>query len=305
VLKEHRLDICVKREDEAGPVKEVSLLCINDSLEDLIRGYLYTSGLTEVPEDVVSMSLEGGDGGTKAEVVLKGGEQSAGGPEGQSACARPQSAAGDGVQNAGDSGEQSEVQCAGGGPGTAGRPAVLPEVQCAGGRSGTAGRPATLPEVQCAGGGSGTAGRPATLPEVQWRLADVIQAQKIFRDAPPLFEATGMVHRCIILTKGKESVDITAAEDLGRHNAIDKAVGAALRKGTDLAASCLFTSGRMPSDMTMKVIMAGIPVFMSRSAPTDKSIELARKYHLNMIGFIKKDRCTIYTDFRQEENGID
>lgn len=72
-------------------------------------------------------------------------------------------------------------------------------------------------------------------------------------------------------------------EDIGRHNAFDKAVGAALIDGIDLAQCMLFTSGRVPTDMTAKAVRAGIPILASKSAATDKTIQMARDYDLTLI----------------------
>ena len=72
-------------------------------------------------------------------------------------------------------------------------------------------------------------------------------------------------------------------EDLGRHNALDKAVGCALTEGVPLAECVLFTSGRVPLDMVRKAIRAGVPVLVSKSMPTVQSAELAAEYGLQLV----------------------
>lgn len=72
-------------------------------------------------------------------------------------------------------------------------------------------------------------------------------------------------------------------EDIGRHNAFDKAIGAALMEGVDLARCLLFTSGRVPTDMAMKAVRAGLPILVSKAVATDRSIEMAREYGLTLI----------------------
>ena len=72
-------------------------------------------------------------------------------------------------------------------------------------------------------------------------------------------------------------------EDVGRHNAFDKAVGWALLNGVDLGCCMLYTSGCVPSDMASKAIRAGIPILVSKSVATDRGIELAREYGLTLI----------------------
>lgn len=88
-------------------------------------------------------------------------------------------------------------------------------------------------------------------------------------------------------------------EDIGRHNALDKCIGYALLEQLDLSECILFTTGRVPTDMVQKVIAAGIPVLASKAVPTDQAIELAKKYHLNLICRAWPDRMEIYHDARK------
>ena len=72
-------------------------------------------------------------------------------------------------------------------------------------------------------------------------------------------------------------------EDIGRHNAFDKAIGSALIDEVDLTRCLLFTSGRVPTDMTAKAVRAGIPLLVSKAAPTDKTVEMAQSFGLTLI----------------------
>lgn len=72
-------------------------------------------------------------------------------------------------------------------------------------------------------------------------------------------------------------------EDIGRHNAFDKAIGWALLEGVDLRQCLLFTSGRVPTDMVTKAVRARIPLLVSKTVATDKTVELARKFNLTLI----------------------
>lgn len=72
-------------------------------------------------------------------------------------------------------------------------------------------------------------------------------------------------------------------EDIGRHNALDKVIGWALMEKADLSECMLFTSGRIPTDMAVKAIRAGIPILATKTVATDKAVELARKYRLTLI----------------------
>lgn len=101
----------------------------------------------------------------------------------------------------------------------------------------------------------------------------------------PLYRATHAVHSCLLLRAGKI---LYRCEDLGRHNALDKAVGCALTEGVPLAECVLFTSGRVPVDMVRKAIRAGVPALVSKSMPTVQSLELAEEYGLKLFIWQKK-----------------
>ena len=97
----------------------------------------------------------------------------------------------------------------------------------------------------------------------------------------PLYRATRAVHSCFVLQGGEI---VFACEDLGRHNALDKAVGCAVLAGLPLAvAGQLYNSGRVPLDMVRKAIRAGVPVLVSKSMPTVQSAELAAEYGLQLV----------------------
>ncbi|WP_295999717.1 formate dehydrogenase accessory sulfurtransferase FdhD, partial [uncultured Adlercreutzia sp.] len=82
----------------------------------------------------------------------------------------------------------------------------------------------------------------------------------------------------------------------GRHNAFDKVVGVALREGIDLRDVMVYSSGRLPVDMVMKAIRAGIPILATKAVPTDETIRLARKYRLTLLCQARPDSVLIYHD---------
>ena len=73
------------------------------------------------------------------------------------------------------------------------------------------------------------------------------------------------------------------------------AVGGALRMGAPMGESVLYTSGRLPLSVAEQVIRAGIPVVVSRAAPTDAAVQLAARWGLTIIGFARRDRMNLYT----------
>lgn len=120
-------------------------------------------------------------------------------------------------------------------------------------------------------------------PEWIFDLAD-----EFARDSD-LHMRTGGNHICILAREGRSEF---ICEDIGRHNTVDKAVGYALLNDIPLGECMIFTSGRVPVDMVEKVIMAGIPVLISKSVPTFQSVELAGKYGLNLICRAWQDKCS-------------
>lgn len=123
-----------------------------------------------------------------------------------------------------------------------------------------------------------------------WTPEQVVDLAARFLHTSELFRATGSVHSALLAVEGQEYY----AEDLGRHNAIDKVVGMAAAAGAPLARSILYTSGRLPVGMARKAVRAGIPAVVSRSAPTDLTLDLARETGLTVIGFAREGRMNLY-----------
>jgi FdhD protein len=88
---------------------------------------------------------------------------------------------------------------------------------------------------------------------------------------------------------------ITVAEDIGRHNAVDKAIGYCLLRGIDLVDKILVTSGRASYEMAAKALRVGIPVVASVSAPTALAVQLAENGGLTLIGYLRGRRMNVYT----------
>ena len=128
------------------------------------------------------------------------------------------------------------------------------------------------------------------LPDHEFKTEWIFALAEEFGKVTGLHALTGGSHICILATKGKT---IYTTEDIGRHNAVDKAVGYALLNGIVLRECMIFTSGRVPVDMVEKVIAAGIPVLVSKSVPTAESVELAREYGLDLICRAWPDKCEI------------
>lgn len=121
---------------------------------------------------------------------------------------------------------------------------------------------------------------PEKLTEMTPDMEEVFRLAEHFRKDGELHRSTGGTHSCYIrLPEG----EILSFEDIGRHNALDKAVGAMLSREADPGKCMLFTTGRVAADMVMKTVTAGIPVLVSKAVPTDRAVRLAGKYGLTLI----------------------
>ncbi|MCL1790728.1 MAG: formate dehydrogenase accessory sulfurtransferase FdhD [Peptococcaceae bacterium] len=106
-----------------------------------------------------------------------------------------------------------------------------------------------------------------------------------------LFRTTGNVH-AVMLCRDDEI--LCCMEDVGRFSAFDKCLGYALRKGWVLEDVCAYTTGRVPRALVLKAIRTGIPMLVSRSAPTDAALDLARCYGVKVVGFARGDGMNVY-----------
>jgi FdhD protein len=120
----------------------------------------------------------------------------------------------------------------------------------------------------------------------------VLDLASQFRKISELFEKTGGVHSAA-LSDGKEF--IAFAEDIGRHNAVDKVFGKCLLEGINAEDALLFTTGRVSSEILLKCAKRRIPVIVSRSAPTSLSVRLGEKLGITVIGFARGRRMNVYT----------
>jgi len=116
----------------------------------------------------------------------------------------------------------------------------------------------------------------------------------ILREQQKLFEKTGGVHAAGLFAPDGELMILR--EDVGRHNAVDKVVGAAFRdRRLPLANTILQVSGRASFELVQKAAMAGVPLLAAVSAPSSLSVELARESGVTLVGFSRGDTLNVYT----------
>ena len=113
-----------------------------------------------------------------------------------------------------------------------------------------------------------------------------------FLQKSDVFRNTGALHACALIVGGRL---LHFMEDIGRHNALDKTIGRALREKISLDRAVVLTSGRMPGDMMTKIIQSRAQIVVSRSAPTDAGVQLALDNNVTLCGFARQNRINIYT----------
>jgi FdhD protein len=107
-----------------------------------------------------------------------------------------------------------------------------------------------------------------------------------------LFQATGGVHVASLRLSTGERITRT---DIGRHNALDKIYGYVLQTGADLTGSIITFSGRLSSEVMLKVSKIGVPIVLAKSAPTSLAIDMAEELHITAVGFVRGNSFNIYT----------
>lgn len=164
-----------------------------------------------------------------------------------------------------------------------------------------AGPPIGLPEARLVSSACGVCGRdsvedllrdvgrvPATAPiarEVLRSLPDRL------RDEQPGFDRTGALHAAGLFTAAGEP--LVVREDVGRHNAVDKAVGARLLGGGSVG-EVLVLSGRVGFELVQKAAVSGIGAVVAVGAPSSLAVDLATRAGIALVGFTRPDRCVVY-----------
>ncbi|AAB86021.1 nitrate assimilation protein, narQ [Methanothermobacter thermautotrophicus str. Delta H] len=127
--------------------------------------------------------------------------------------------------------------------------------------------------------------------DLRVRADDIFLAFKRMVKSAVVWRMTGGTHVAALVTGDEFRV----FEDVSRHVAVDKVIGSGAMDGVNFRESFIVYSGRMPADMLIKVVRAGVPIIASNAAPTSSGYDAAQRTGLTMLGFVRGKRFNIYS----------
>lgn len=138
--------------------------------------------------------------------------------------------------------------------------------------------------------------------EKTYPLSYLLKKRSEFAKLSPLYAETGGMHgACIVHANG----EVTVREDIGRHNAVDKIIGHAIRTGCKPDELLLLTTGRVSYEMLSKAAKFGFAVIGSRTAATKQAIQLAKFLNIEVIGYLRGKMAIPYTSFGRVVNDLE
>lgn len=134
--------------------------------------------------------------------------------------------------------------------------------------------------------------KPLEAPDFKITLENITSLSAAIEARAELFRSTGGAHGAALC---RPDGIVAFYEDIGRHNAVDKIMGHCFLKGIPLSDKVIALSGRVSSEILIKVARLGVPMIVSRSAPTDLALRMAEDLGVTVAGFVRDERVNLYT----------
>ncbi|MCF8297202.1 MAG: formate dehydrogenase accessory sulfurtransferase FdhD [Saprospiraceae bacterium] len=128
--------------------------------------------------------------------------------------------------------------------------------------------------------------------DIQISIEKVFELMNELQHKSENFANTGGVHSAALTDKNEL---LLFRDDIGRHNAVDKIIGNAIKNNINLNDKVLLSTGRISSEIILKILYSRIPIIISRSAPTSRAVEIAREKEITLIGFARSGKMNIYS----------
>jgi len=134
--------------------------------------------------------------------------------------------------------------------------------------------------------------KPIDSVNVKISIEQCFHLMQLMQESSDIFQDTGGVHNAALCDRNGI---IIARTDIGRHNALDKIYGHCLQRSIPLSDKIIVFSGRISSEVLLKVAKIGCGIVLSKSAPTELALRLAEELHITTVGFLRSHSLNIYT----------
>lgn len=134
---------------------------------------------------------------------------------------------------------------------------------------------------------------PVVNDSLRLQRQEFLPLMEEMRAGQHIFQQTGGSHAAAIFDESGKVLAV--AEDLGRHNALDKAIGMVLLEHGNVSNCGVVLSSRLSLEMVLKAVRTGLQIMLAVSAPTSLAIQVADKYGVTLCGFVREHRATVYT----------